>query len=97
MITLVSKAASEARLRNSKRVTSSHLKAAIQRGEVLDFLADIIKKVPDAPPSAKKEDGEGVMEGEDEMGGGIGHANGEEGGQVVRKKRGGRRRKVEEE
>ncbi|PKY01751.1 histone-fold-containing protein [Aspergillus campestris IBT 28561] len=56
MISLVTKAAKEARDRNSKRVTASHLKHAVAKDEVLDFLADIIAKVPDQPTSRKHDD-----------------------------------------
>ncbi|KAL3471962.1 histone-fold-containing protein [Aspergillus californicus] len=56
MISLVSKAAKEAKDRNSKRVTASHLKQAVVKDEVLDFLADIIAKVPDQPVGRKHED-----------------------------------------
>ncbi|TPR09460.1 hydrolase CocE/NonD family protein [Aspergillus niger] len=56
MISLVTKAAREAKDRNSKRVTASHLKQAVVKDEVLDFLADIIAKVPDQPASRKHDD-----------------------------------------
>ncbi|KAL4920111.1 histone-fold-containing protein [Aspergillus aurantiobrunneus] len=56
MISLVTKAAREAKDRNSKRVTASHLKQAVAKDEVLDFLADIIAKVPDQPTGRKHED-----------------------------------------
>ncbi|KAL4785383.1 histone-fold-containing protein [Aspergillus varians] len=56
MISLVTKAAKEAKDRNSKRVTASHLKLAVAKDEVLDFLADIIAKVPDQPTGRKHED-----------------------------------------
>jgi hypothetical protein len=56
MISLVTKAAKEAKNRNSKRVTASHLKQAVAKDEVLDFLADIIAKVPDQPTGRKHED-----------------------------------------
>ncbi|KAI9376062.1 histone-fold-containing protein [Aspergillus egyptiacus] len=56
MISLVTKAAKEAKDRNSKRVTASHLKQAVAKDEVLDFLADIIAKVPDQPSGRKHED-----------------------------------------
>lgn len=56
MISLVTKAAQEARDRNSKRVAASHLKQAVVKDEVLDFLADIIAKVPDQPARRKHED-----------------------------------------
>ncbi|KAL2825221.1 histone-fold-containing protein [Aspergillus cavernicola] len=56
MISLVTQAAKEAKDRNSKRVTASHLKQAVTKDVVLDFLADIIAKVPDQPPGRKHED-----------------------------------------
>lgn len=56
MISLVTKAAKEAKERNSKRVTASHLKQAVVKDEVLDFLADIIAKVPDQPAGRKHDD-----------------------------------------
>ena len=54
MITLVTKAASEARDRSSKRVTAQHLKAAIAKEDILDFLNDIIEKVPSNPEAKGK-------------------------------------------
>lgn len=71
MISLVTKAASEARSRSSKRVTASHLKQAVAKDEVLDFLAEIIAKVPDAPaPSEKADEGSDVAaEGKKRRGG----------------------------
>lgn len=56
MISLVTKAAHEAKDRNSKRVTAAHLKHAVAKDEVLDFLQDIIAKVPDQPTSRKNDD-----------------------------------------
>ncbi|KAJ5102516.1 hypothetical protein N7532_003045 [Penicillium argentinense] len=64
MISLVTKAAQEAKDRNSKRVTASHLKHAVAKDEVLDFLADIIAKVPDQPAGRKHEDGDGSDQNE---------------------------------
>lgn len=49
MISLVTKAATEAKQRNSKRVGAIHLKQAITRNEQFDFLNDIVSKVADAP------------------------------------------------
>ncbi|KAJ5550338.1 hypothetical protein N7535_001722 [Penicillium sp. DV-2018c] len=70
MISLVTKAAQEARGRNSKRVTASHLKQAVAKDEVLDFLADIIAKVPDQPAGRKHEDdGSDQNEGRRKRGG----------------------------
>ncbi|OAX84905.1 hypothetical protein ACJ72_00727 [Emergomyces africanus] len=56
MISLVTKAAQQARERSSKKVTAVHLKEAIGKDEVLDFLADIISKVPDHSIGGKKDD-----------------------------------------
>ena len=81
MISVVSKAASEAKAKSSKRVTAAHLKAAVQKDEQFDFLAEIISKVPDAPAPKAKEEG----------------ADSEEGGaEAAKKKKGGRRKKKEE-
>jgi len=49
MVSLVTKAAAEAKLRNSKRVSSIHLKQAITKTECFDFLNEIVSKVADAP------------------------------------------------
>ncbi len=60
MVSLVTKAAAEARTGSSKRVTANHLKQAIAKEEEYDFLHDIISKVPDAPtPNDKHDDGGG--------------------------------------
>lgn len=59
MISLVTKAAKEAKDRNSKRVTALHLKQAVAKDEVLDFLADIIAKVPDQSAGGRKHDDDG--------------------------------------
>ena len=80
MITLVTKAATEASNRQSKRVTAAHLKQAVLADESLDFLQEIVSRVAD--PTEKK----GRAKSEDS-------AEPEEGG---KKKRGGvRRKKVE--
>lgn len=47
MINLVTKAATEAKERGSKKVTAAHLKQAVGRDEKYDFLSDIVEKVPD--------------------------------------------------
>ena len=54
MISVVTKAANEARARSSKRVTAAHLKQAVEKEEQLDFLKEIVSKIPDAP-AAKRE------------------------------------------
>ena len=59
MISLVTKAADEAKDRGSKRITATHLKHAVAKDEVLDFLADIIAKVPDNPSTGRKHDEDG--------------------------------------
>lgn len=70
MISLVTKAAAEAKARSSKRVTAVHLKQAVAKDEVLDFLAEIIAKVPDAPTSSEKpEEGSDAGEGKRRRGG----------------------------
>jgi hypothetical protein len=54
MISLVTKAAAEAKARNSKRVAPIHLKQVLVRNEQFDFLSDIVSKVPDAPAATEK-------------------------------------------
>jgi hypothetical protein len=62
MISIVGKAADEARSRSSKRVLGPHLKAAIMSDERFDFLHDIVGKTADAPaPMAQ----DGGLEDED--------------------------------
>ena len=56
MISLVTKAAAEAKARNSKRVGAIHLKQAISKDEQFDFLSDIMAKVQDTPAVADKPD-----------------------------------------
>ncbi|OAK97373.1 DNA polymerase epsilon subunit C [Phaeosphaeriaceae sp. SRC1lsM3a] len=53
MISLVTKAAAEAKTRNSKRVNTLHLKQAITNNEQFDFLNDIVSKVADAPEKSE--------------------------------------------
>lgn len=81
MISVVTKAANEARAKQSKRVTAAHLKQAVLKDDQLDFLADIISKVPDAPAASKKEKEE----------------DSEEGGEGKRKKKGGMKRKKKDD
>lgn len=70
MISLVTKAAQEAKDRNSKRVTAAHLKQAVAKDEVLDFLADIIAKVPDHLSKKNDDDGSDHNDGRRKSGGG---------------------------
>ncbi|KAF2634744.1 histone-fold-containing protein [Massarina eburnea CBS 473.64] len=58
MISLVTKAAAEAKARSSKRVGAVHLKQAVTKDEQFDFLNDIVSKVADAP--ADKNDGDAM-------------------------------------
>lgn len=51
IISLVTKGAAEARIKNSKKVTASHLKAALLKEPQMDFLNDICEKVSDEPKS----------------------------------------------
>ncbi len=83
MISVVTKAANEAKAKSSKRVTAAHLKAAVQKDEQLDFLAEIISKVPDAPAPKVKEEAADSEEGG--------------GGEAGKKKKAVRRRKREGE
>jgi len=59
MISLVTKAAAEAKARNSKRVNTVHLKQAITNNEQFDFLNDIVSKVADAPEKSDDLEGDG--------------------------------------
>jgi Dr1-associated corepressor len=55
MISLVTKAASEAKQRSSKRVLAAHLKnAVLKEPDKFDFLNDIVGKVADAPAAGSK-------------------------------------------
>ncbi|KAI4174271.1 MAG: hypothetical protein LQ343_002409 [Gyalolechia ehrenbergii] len=81
MISVVTKAANEAKAKSSKRVTAAHLKQAVEKDEQLDFLAEIISKVPDAPAPKKDEDSEEAVEGKRKKAGGGG------GGGTRRKKK----------
>ena len=71
MISVVTKAANEAKAKSSKRVTAAHLKQAVEKDEQLDFLADIIAKVPDAPAPKKDDDSEETAESKKKKGGGT--------------------------
>jgi hypothetical protein len=58
MISLVTKAAEQAKQRSSKRVLASHLKQAVTNEKQFDFLTEIVGKVPDAPAPQKHELGD---------------------------------------
>ncbi|KAF3906144.1 hypothetical protein ABW20_dc0100431 [Dactylellina cionopaga] len=53
MVSLVSKAADQAKQRGSKRITAAHLKLAVHQEEQFDFLTDIISKAPDIPTAGE--------------------------------------------
>jgi hypothetical protein len=78
MISLVTKAADEARQRSSKRVLGVHLKQAVMKEESFDFLHDIVSKVQDAPSSGARASRAAEADSDEEEG---------------KKKRGGGRRK----
>ena len=78
MITVVTKAAAEAKDRSSKRVTAAHLKQAVIKDPTFDFLQEIIEKVPD--PTEKK----GARAGSEDV---------DEGGGPAKRKRAPRARK----
>ncbi|MCJ1252981.1 hypothetical protein MMC24_000787 [Lignoscripta atroalba] len=69
MISLVTKAAKEAKAKSSKRVTAAHLKQVVEKDEQFDFLAETVAKVPDAPAPKKDEDSEEAGEGKKRKGG----------------------------
>ena len=81
MISVVTKAANEAKAKSSRRVTAAHLKQAVAKDEQLDFLAEIISKIPDAPAPRKDEDSEGAPEGKKKK------ASGASGGGAKRRKK----------
>lgn len=58
MISLCTKSAEIARTGNSKRITATHLKAAIETDEQYDFLTEIVSKVADAHESGGGDGGE---------------------------------------
>jgi hypothetical protein len=54
MVSLVTRAATEAKARNSKRVGAIHLKQAIMKNEQFDFLNDIVSKVADTAEKSEE-------------------------------------------
>lgn len=63
MIALCEKSSQQARSRNSKRITASHLKQAVMADEQFDFLEDIMAKVPEVPlPTENSNQGNGSDE-----------------------------------
>jgi len=93
MVSLCDKAALQARMRNSKRITAGHLKEAVLNEDQFDFLAEIIDKVPDIPLPAENQGGAGSGSGGDaEDGAGRGDAT-----PSVRRTRKPRQKKVKDE
>ena len=99
MIDLVTKSSHEARTRSSKRILPSHLKQATMANEQFDFLGEIVARVPDAPPpgsgaSRNGDGGGGGLDGDED---GVGEDSGAAMGVTSggRRKRPGRKRKVD--
>jgi hypothetical protein len=63
MIQLVLKGTTEARAKNSKKVSAAHLKSALMQDSQFDFLNDICEKVQEA---TEKKGGGGPAKSEDE-------------------------------
>ncbi|EPS38204.1 hypothetical protein H072_7900 [Dactylellina haptotyla CBS 200.50] len=99
MVSLVTKAAEQAKVRGSKRITAAHLKLAVNQEEQFDFLSDIISKAPDIP-TAGEGSGSGKAAASSNSGGEFaqGQANMnniiEEDGAAPKKGRRGRKKKV---
>lgn len=64
MISLVTKAATQAKERGSKRVLAAHLKQAVLEDKQFDYLIDIVSKVAEAPAknADKQEDSDEAMD-----------------------------------
>jgi len=60
MGTLVEEMSKVTQERNAKRVEVWHLKAAIERTEMLDFLKEIVEPIPDPFPNGVEEGSGGV-------------------------------------
>ena len=58
MISAITRAAKEARVKSSKRVTNAHLKLSVEKEEQFDFLQEVLAKIPDAPLVKKDDDSE---------------------------------------
>jgi hypothetical protein len=65
MISLVTKAAAQAKARGSKRVLAAHLKQAVLDDDQFDYLQDIVGKVAEVPSknADKLEDSDEPMDG----------------------------------
>ena len=58
MISIVTKAADQAKSKQAKKVTAAHLKQVVSDVEAFDFLKEIVSKVADAPTAKKDDDSE---------------------------------------
>lgn len=90
MVSLVTQAAEQAKVRGSKRITAAHLKLAVNQEEQFDFLSDIISKAPDIP-AAGEGNGKAAAGGGNSDGGNVNII--EEDGAPPKKRRG-RKKKV---
>ena len=43
-------------MKSTKKISAAHLKAAVEKDEQLDFLREIVEKVPDTKAAKKEED-----------------------------------------
>ena len=92
MISLVTKAAAEAKSRSSKKVAAAHLKAAVLRHEQFDFLNDIVGKIAEAPAGNSKAHATGPRSASHEV-----ESDGVESGASKKRKTASRRRKTADE
>ena len=90
MISLVTRAAAEAKEKNSKRVTAMHLKQTVQKDKQFDFLEEVMSKISDQQPEGKGK-GRGRSESVDPAGEEPDGDSG--GGNAKRKKSSGTRRR----
>jgi len=64
MIRLITASSTVAKSRGSKRVLTSHMKAAVTQDDQFDNLREIVGKVPDAPAKGKGDDDDDEEEGQ---------------------------------
>ena len=83
IISLVTKGAAEARGKNSKKVTASHLKAALLKEPQMDFLSEICEKVSDDPKSKGRNKSENQGSSDE---GGVGKGKGRKKSDVKRER-----------
>lgn len=66
MIRLITSSADVAKSRNSKKVLSQHMKAAVMQDEQFDNLRDIVGKIPDAPSKSSAASGAAANGGDED-------------------------------